>query len=44
VLAIGSIEEYRAENLGMQSLDAAAEERRKTGDVLNVSGRYALML
>ena len=44
MLAICSIEEYRAENLGMQGLDAAAEERRKTGDVLNVSRPYALML
>ena len=44
MLGVGAIEEYRTENLGVQRFDAPAEERRKTGHVLDVSGAYACVL
>ena len=44
VLAVGAIEEDCAENLRVQRLDAPAKKRRKTGDVLDVSGGNALVL
>ena len=44
MLGVGAIVEDRAENLRVQRLDAPAEERRKTGDVLDVSGAHAALL